>query len=167
MKYLLACLMLIFVPHVSAQDFESTAAKAAKLQYEREIEAAKTNYVKALEDAAKDAVTRDRLEDAVEIKKAIDELKASSSSKIAKERRDLWKHKNGYFEKLNDGFWVERVPNGDAMIFAPGMETDEYIEISRLTGNRAVVRLYDRHSELFAKGTRDFKTLYRGGWAAK
>ena len=89
--------------------------------------------------------------------------KAAGSDTV---KRVLWKHKHGYFERLNDGPWVERVGNGDALLFVPSNVTDEYIEISR---PGAAVRLYDQRAEVrFAKeAKRGFRRLYAGGWSPR
>jgi len=149
-----------------AQDFTTPAAQAAQEAYEAELKAAREKYAEALDAAAQEAVEAGELEEVVRIKEAKEGLDGSASNE-GELKRVLWKHKDGYFEQLNDGFWIERVGNGDANIFAQSTTHDGYIEISRVNGARVLVRLYDKHAELLTPKSRGFKRLpYKGEWTS-
>jgi hypothetical protein len=163
MRYLLITLLLSSGVSLAAEEFTTDAAKAAKAAYEADLKAAREKYSQALDEAAKKAVEAGELEEVVRIKVVKEKLSGKASPKSDQVERVLWKHKHGYFERLNDGHWVERVGNGDALLFVGSNVTDEYIEISR---PGAAVRLYDKRSEVrFAKeAKRGFRRLYAGEW---
>lgn len=159
------CLCLT-VSVTEAQEFINAEAKAAKDQYRKDLEAARKKYADSLEDAAKKALEKDQLEEAIKIKKVVENLRAGKTADASKEtkRKVLWKHKAGYFEKLNDGYWVERVPDGVAHIFAQAKSNGPYVEIARVTGPKVIVRLYDKRCFYLRKGRKNFEPLYQGGW---
>lgn len=157
------CLCLA-VSVAEGQDFINAEAKAAKKQFEKDIEAARKKYADSLEDAAKKALEKEQLEEAIKIKKVVENLRAGKSPGQTPPKKVLWKHRAGYFEKLNDGYWIERVPDGVAHIFAQGTSNDEYIEITRTTASKAIVRLYKNHCTVAFKGKNSFRPLYRGRW---
>jgi len=170
MRYLIITVLLCSPHSLTAEDFTTDAAKAAQAAYEADLKAAREKYSMALDEAAKKAVEEGELDEVVRIKDVKDRIagggKPAKADKSEKNERVLWKHKNGYFERLNDGHWVERVGNGDALLFVGSNVTDEYIEISR---PGAVVRIYDKHTDVrFAKeAKRGFKRLYAGDWVAR
>lgn len=170
----IACLLVVGT--IQAQEFATRAARTAKADfekevisakedYEKELDVARAKYVKALDEAAVKAAENGDLDDVVLIKKVKDDLskasEKSNSNKSTTSKRVLWKHKKGYFEKLNDGHWVERVGNGAANIFAQSTVNDQYIEISRAG---AIVRMYNNRAEVLLKGRKGFQTFYNGSW---
>lgn len=155
MRHLLAVLMLLSAAPLAAEEFTTDTAKTAK--------AAREKYSKALDESVKKAVEAGDLEEVkriVAVKEGL-EGNAPVTEKDGKVERVLWKHKNGYFERLNDGHWVERVGNGNANLFAQSTNIDEYIEITNVG---AIVRLYDERVDVLLKGKKTFSTFYRGGW---
>lgn len=145
-------------------EFTTAAAKAAKAQYEADLQAAREKYLAALDQAAVKAAQEGQLEEVVRIKAEKDRLTGKQPTGEPTERV-LWKHRGGYFERLNDGFWIERVSDGTANIFAQSTNNNEYIEISR---PGVIVRLFNNHTmALFHGRDKDFKPLYRGGWAKR
>lgn len=170
MRYLIITFLLCSAHSLTAEEFTTDAAKAAKAAYEADLKAAREKYSMTLDEAAKKAVEAGELDEVVRIKNVKDRLaggdKPAKAVKSDTIKRVLWKHKNGYFERLNDGHWVERVGNGDALLFVGSNVTNEYIEISR---PGAVVRIYDKHTDVrFGKeAKRGFKRLYAGGWVPR
>lgn len=79
----------------------------------------------------------------------------------AEPERSLWTSSEGFFERLHEGHWIEKVPNGDANIFDESVRTAEYVEISRAN---AVVRLYDDRCEVRLLPARNYRKFYTGGW---
>lgn len=153
---------------VLAQRFTTNAANEAREAYEEDLAAARKKYADALDEAAKKAVAADDLDEVVRINAVKKSLEGGAGLESKQSpKRELWKHKNGYFEQLNDGFWIERVPNAHAHIFAQGEVNDRYIEISRVTGGRTLVRLFVGHAEFLPPGAQGFRRLYRGRWADK
>lgn len=168
MKWFAAFVVLICIfPSIAhCEDFTTQAAKQALAAYKADLKAAREKYAAALDEAAKKAVEAGELDEVVRIKEVKDELNGdanggSNAGKSAKPPRVLWKHKGGYFEKLNDGHWIERVGDGKANIFAQSTNSDQYIEITR---EGAIVRLFSDRVDVLLKGRRGFKTFYRGGW---
>lgn len=146
-----------------AQEFTTEAAKEAKSTYEAGLEKLKEEYKQSLTKAAVKAAEEGDLDEVVRIKEAKEGLEGKAEGEDEESKRVLWKHKVGYFERLNDGHWIERVGNGDAHIFAQSSNTDEYIELSRVTGARVLVRIYDDYVELITRAeTKRLK--YRGEW---
>jgi hypothetical protein len=166
MRFLSLVCLCLTVCVADAQEFTNAEAKAAKEQYEKDLDAARKKYADSLEEAAKKALEKDQLDEAIKIKKVVGDLRTAKNAPASKKtnKKVLWKHKGGYFERLNDGYWVERVPNGVAHIFAQGQITNQYVEISRTTASKTIVRLYNDHCTYLRKGRRKFEPLYKGRW---
>jgi len=165
MRCLSSFMVLLIATTATAYEFTSTPAKEDKAAYEQDLKTARMKYSEALDQAAIKAAQDGELDEIVRIKKIKEELsgnsKATSTKNSDKPKRLLWKHGNNYFEKLNDGHWVERVGDGNANIFAQSTVNERYIELSRAG---ALVRLYDDRADVLLKGRKGFKTFYRGGW---
>lgn len=155
--------LLTLAALATAEDFTTDAARAAKAQYEADLRAARDKYIDALDQAAVKAAELGQLDEVVRIKAEKDRLLGKRAATPA--QRVLWKHSKGYFERLNDGFWIERVGDGAANIFAGSTVNDEYIELAR---SGVLVRLFpDRSEVLFHGRDKSFKLLYRGGWVQR
>jgi hypothetical protein len=168
MRHLLAILMLLSATPLAAEEFTTDTAKAAEAAYEADLKIAREKYSKALDESVKQAVEAGDLEEVkriVAVKEGL-EGKAPVTEKDGKVERVLWKHKNGYFERLNDGHWIERIGTGNAAIFSASNLGDEYIELNRPV---AIVRLYDDHCDVLFRNqaTKGFKRLYKGEWSSR
>lgn len=174
MRTLIALLLL--AAHASAlaqaSEFTTAAAKAAKAAYEADLKAAREKYAAALDQAAVAAAADGDLDEVVRIKAEKDSLAVTATGSVesAPQTRVLWKHKHGFFEKLNDGHWIERVGDGAANIFVEVSRNEEFVEISRVTRTKCIVRLYDNRTEalFIGDGKNKFEPLHRvGGWAER
>lgn len=155
-------LLIVCSSIVLAEDFESRDAKEAVKQYEKDLEKAREDFADALEKAGKKAIEREDLEEALRIKIAVEQLRSDKSPDA--NENILWKHKEGYFERLNDGYWIERGPTDVAHLFAQGPIKKDYTEITRTTGSKVIIRLYDDRCEFIRSGQPNYKLLYEGGW---
>lgn len=80
------------------------------------------------------------------------------------QRRSLWVNaaKTGFFERLHNGFWVEKVGNGEAKLFIESGRNDQFIELG-FTNGKTRVRLYEDKCDV-THDTKPFQTYYRGKW---
>lgn len=100
--------------------------------------------------------------DAGALRKADAALAAESDIIRVEPRRSLWKSQHGFFERLHEGHWIEKIPNGDAKLFAEAGRTAEYVELS---GVNTIVRLYEDRCEVrFPSENRPFRKFYDGAW---
>jgi len=77
-------------------------------------------------------------------------------------KRSLWKSRDGFFERLHEGHWIEKIPNGNAKLFSEAYRTADYVELS---GPNTIVRLYnDRCMVRFPSDGKPFKKFYDGAW---
>lgn len=93
------------------------------------------------------------------------EASSDRSVPVLMQRRSLWKSKDGsgFFERLNSGHWVEKVPNGGANLFLESVRQPEYVELGRVDGTGTRVRLYEDKCDVMLSG-KSFRTFYRGQW---
>lgn len=137
--FCVAFFILVCTPSLVRSDEESS-------EYKKQVEAAFADFEKKVETIRK-------------------ETKTTNPNRVLPRlqmRRTLWKsRKGGYFERLHDGYWVERVPSGRAHIFSEPSRTDKYVELTRTDGN-AICRLYEDRCDVLLKGKKGFKTFYRG-----
>lgn len=83
---------------------------------------------------------------------------------VLMQHRSLWINsaKTGFFERLHNGFWVEKVGNGNAKLFIKSGRNDQFIELG-LTSGKTRVRLYENKCDV-THDTKPFRTFYEGEW---
>lgn len=86
---------------------------------------------------------------------------------VLRPKRHLWMHdsRRGFFERLNNGYWIEKVGDGEAKIFAASAKNARFVELI-FTGNGGGtrVRLYNDRCDVKHRKDRIFKKTYKGGW---
>lgn len=151
----------------------ATSAEQASLQHEQQVLQKVEELRKALDDLqavylAQLAAIRESAAAAGDTDEVrhIDQLRAEDSRVVRLEpRRWLWKSRNGFFERLSDGHWIEKVPNGDGKLFSESARNHDYVELQHPT---TIVRLYDNRCMVrFPKRDRGFRKFYDGGWAVE
>ncbi|MCA9054769.1 MAG: hypothetical protein KDA75_13090 [Planctomycetaceae bacterium] len=81
-------------------------------------------------------------------------------------RRSLWINGagTGFFERLNSGHWIEKVPDGVPNLFLESSRTEAYVALGRVDRTKTRVRLYDAKCDVMLNGKGEFKTFYKGSW---
>lgn len=80
-------------------------------------------------------------------------------------RRSLWRSQDGsgFFERLNNDFYVEKLGTGEAKLFRTVEKTNDYVELG-LTEGGWMTRIYEDHIESKAPGAKGFKRGAEGKW---
>lgn len=80
-------------------------------------------------------------------------------------RRSLWVSDSGdeFFERLNNGFWVQKLANGDAKLLTTVSKQGTWVELGLVEGGWRV-RLYEDRFETKSPTGRDFKKIAPGRW---
>ncbi len=165
------CILLTFVTRIQADDEPSAATVRSVVRgYEQRSEDAVAEFrrtLRALRDdfEAEIATVRSAANDAgdsAEVGRADEALDEDPQIIRVEPRRSLWKSANGFFERLHEGHWIEKIPNGNAKLFSESARTEEYVEIS---GQNTIVRLYENKCMVrFPSDGKPFKKFYDGRW---
>ena len=149
---------------------ETTTAEQVRLAHEREVTAAisalRTNlkdlhlaYLSQLQAIKAAANTNGN---ASESQRATELIEHDPEVLRLEPKRSLWKSRDGFFERLHEGHWIEKIPNGNAKLFSEAYRTADYVELS---GPNTIVRLYnDRCMVRFPSNGKPFKKFYDGAW---
>lgn len=80
-------------------------------------------------------------------------------------RRSLWRNADGtgFFERLNNDFFVEKLGNGEAKLFRVVERNNEYVELGLVEGGW-MSKLYEDRLEVKAPGAKSFKFNIKGKW---
>lgn len=163
-------LILMLCVSVSAEDEVPSQASLALEDYHRTIQGLQESFAHQALQASWDLTAR--LKQSREV--AIMEGDLDAAQRILEMEnapdvltpalipmRSTWTHSRGYFHRLPDGLWVEKLTDHPRVnLFTEVASTPEYIELRRDGG--VSVRLFGEHSSL--KDSRDYRPLYRGEW---
>lgn len=142
-----------------AHEQEVAAAIAARRANLRELHQAYLSQLQALRAAANSAGNQPESQRATEL------IETDPQVLRLEPRRSLWKSRDGFFERLHEGHWIEKIPNGDAKLLSEAYRTGDYVELS---GPDTIVRLYeDRCMVRFPSKGKPFTKFYDGKWATQ
>ena len=142
-----------------AHEQEVGAAIAELRSKLRELHQAYISRLQALRTAANTAG------DQTEAQRATELIEFDPQMLRLEPRRSLWKSRDGFFERLHEGHWIEKIPNGDAKLLSEAGRTAEYVELS---GQNTIVRLYDNRCMVrFPSDGKPFAKFYDGAWSTK
>lgn len=145
-------------PAQQAEAIYNREMRAAEEYYAKAKAAAHRKYVKSLDDAAKAAAVAGNLDEVAKIGAEKQRLGAEAQSV---DGRTLWVHDRGFFQRLNDGEWVERQPNGTLTFLREVSRSEKHVEIE-LSGAR--IRLGDSSSVVSDSPGSSFRKNYDGEW---
>mgnify|MGYP006906274733 CR=1 FL=1 len=78
------------------------------------------------------------------------------------EPRRVWAHRNGSFEQLFNGLWIEFIGGGTTVLFQETNRTSQYVELNRID-TAIIVRLEKSKCQIKFQ-EQAFRDVYNGSW---